>query len=152
MSPQRLALVILLLNAASAWFLTGLIWVIQLVHYAQFDAVGAETWPAYHARHLRGITLIVAPAMLVELVTTLWLLFRRPAAVPAWVAWASAGIVLALWLSTAIVQVPLHDKLGHGAFDPAAASALVRTNWIRTVLWSGRGALMLWALWLVIRA
>ena len=150
-SDSRWSLIVLLANAASAWFLAGLIWVIQLVHYAQFDAVGAGGWPAYHARHMRGITFIVAPAMLVELVASLWLLFQKPAAVPLWVVWASAAAVAGLWLSTALLQVPLHTKLGQGSFDPAAAAALVRTNWIRTVLWSGRAALMTWALWLVVR-
>ena len=149
MNDARVSLIVLLASAASAWFLAGLIWVIQLVHYAQFDAVGLDAWPAYHARHLRGITWIVAPAMLVELAASLWLLWQRPAAVPGWLVWASAAAVAGLWLSTALLQIPLHNKLGGGHFDPAAATALVRTNWIRTALWSGRAALMLWALWLV---
>ena len=151
-ATPRWSLIALLASAASAWFLAGLIWVIQLVHYAQFDAVGAGAWPGYHARHMRGITFVVAPAMFVELAATLWLLWRRPAAVPAWLVWASAAAVAGLWLSTALVQVPLHTKLGGGAFDPAAAASLVRTNWVRTILWSGRAGLMLWALWLVAAA
>ena len=147
----RLDLAALLASFASAWFLAGLIWVVQIVHYAQFDGVGREAWPDYHQRHMRNITLIVAPAMLVELVASLWLLASRPAGVPAWVVWASAAMVALLWLSTALVQVPLHDKLGNG-FDATAAASLVRTNWARTFLWTARAGLMTYAVWLIVVA
>ena len=128
-------------NLAATWFMAGLIWLVQVVHYPQFDAVGPEHWPAYHERHVRHITFVVGPAMLLELATALLLLWLRPPGVPAWLLWAGAGMAALLWLSTALVQVPDHDRLGR-AFEAATHRRLVATNWVRTALWTGRGVLM----------
>ena len=134
-------------NLAAAWFMAGLIWLVQVVHYPQFADVGTDAWPAYHRRHLRAITPIVGTAMLIELVTTGLLVYRRPPGVPAWLAWAGLGLVILLWLSTALVQVPAHDRLGRG-WDDAAHRRLVLTNWFRTAAWTARGVLMsLAAIW-----
>ncbi|MEM6562301.1 MAG: hypothetical protein AAF656_11925, partial [Planctomycetota bacterium] len=135
----------LLINVAATWFLVGLIWMVQVVHYAQFDGVGAEGWGAYHARHSRNITLIVGPAMLVELVSAVALIWLVPKGVPTWTVWAGLAGVAAVWVSTAFVQVPMHNALG-GGFDADVHRRLVATNWFRTVVWSGRGVLVLWML------
>ena len=48
-------------------------------------------------------------------------------------------------MSTALVQVPLHDRL-RAHYTDIAARRLVATNWIRTIAWSLRAALVvLWA-------
>lgn len=131
----------LVLNLVATWYMTGLIWFVQLVHYAQFPLVGEAGFAAYHRRHTRATTLAVGPAMLVEAATAVALAYRRPAAVPAWVAWAGLALVAGLWASTALVQVPRHDRLARG-FDADASRALTRTNWLRTVGWTARGLLM----------
>jgi hypothetical protein len=51
--------------------------------------------------------------------------------------------VAALWASTALVQMPLHASLAAG-FDAEAHGRLVASNWVRTVLWTGRSGLVLW--------
>ena len=134
-------LLVLVVNFAATWFLVGLIWLVQVVQYPLFAAVGRDAFGAYHAGHARLITLVVAPAMGVELLTSAALLVYRPAAVPAWVAWVGAGAAVGLWLSTAFLQVPLHNALSAG-FDPAAARSLVAGNWLRTALWTARGLLV----------
>jgi len=47
-----------------------------------------------------------------------------------------------VWASTWLLQVPAHRDLG-GRFDPGAHARLVSGNWLRTALWTGRGALVL---------
>jgi hypothetical protein len=136
---------VLLANAAATWFLTGLIWVVQIVHYPLFSHVDRGAFPGFAAAHGRLITLLVAPAMLVELVTTGLLLAERPEALPVRWAWAGAGLVGVLWLSTALVQVPLHAQLAHG-YDARAHGWLVTTNWIRTAAWTIRSLLLFVAL------
>lgn len=46
--------------------------------------------------------------------------------------------VLLIWLSTFLIQVPLHNALGVEK-DTEAIRRLVQTNWIRTILWTVKG-------------
>jgi uncharacterized membrane protein len=135
-------------SLASSWFMCGLIWIVQVVHYPLFGRVGRDGFAAYEAAHARLITPIVGPAMLAELVSSLALLAVRPRQMPAWAAWAGVALVGVAWASTAFVQVPLHGTLARG-FDEDAHARLVATNWVRTAAWSGHAALMAWCLALV---
>ena len=62
---------------------------------------------------------------------------RPPPDVAAW-ARRGAALVLALWLTTALLSIPAHQRLASG-FDSAAHRSLVRANWIRTLAWTARG-------------
>lgn len=130
-------------NLASALFMTGLIWTIQIVHYPLFARVGETQFAAYEAGHAARITFIVGPAMLLELAAAAALVFTRPAGVPAWAAWTSLGLVGVIWASTVMLQIPRHGELSAG-FNAAAHAALVSTNWIRTCAWTARSALLFW--------
>jgi hypothetical protein len=140
MTPGPLIFVVTL---ASCWFLTGLNWTIQLVHYPLFDRVGREGFAAYEGAHARMITPMVGPAMLVEALTAVMLLAARPRFLPAWAAWAGVALVGIVWLSTFLLQVPMHGTLARG-FDADAHARLVGTNWIRTAAWSARALLLAW--------
>ena len=59
--------------------------------------------------------------------------------VPGWLAIGAAALLFALWLSTLLFYAPLHMRLSTG-FDAVVHRRLVRTNWIRTVAWTARGA------------
>ena len=144
-AESPLSLWILIANAASAWFLAGLIWVIQVVHYPLFAAVGRSEFAAYEASHTRLITVVVGPVMLLELATSALLLAARPAAVPMWAAALGVALVAAIWLSTIALQIPAHGRLAQG-FAEDAHAMLVHTNWIRTVAWTLHGALCAWML------
>ncbi len=129
-------------NLLATWYMVGLIWMVQVVHYNLFDRVGREQFERYEADHGRLITPIVAVPMLVELVTACLLLTAMaPASFPRWAAWAGVAMVVGIWLSTALLQVPLHHRLSSG-FDQNAYQRLVTSNWIRTALWTARGVLL----------
>ncbi len=127
---------LLLAHAAVTWMLVGLIWVIQLVHYPLFRYVDEQKWSAFHTDHARRITWLVALLMPAELILACLLVLRAPS--PA--AIVGLVLVLAIWLITAFVQVPAHTRLGDG-FDAETHKALVRGNWLRTILWTLRGLL-----------
>jgi hypothetical protein len=135
---------ILLVHAAATWFMTGLIWFVQVVHYPLFDRVGTEASPRYAVDHQRRTMLVVMPVMLIEALTATALVWLLPTSFQT-AAWSGMAMLVAIWLSTAFVQVPRHAKLRLG-FDARASSALVTSNWIRTVLWTARGVLALWLL------
>ena len=121
----------LLAHAIAVLFLTGLIWTIQLVHYPGFPAVEKRQWPGYHLRHSRRITVLVLPAMIAEL------------GISAWLTWtdlnnlhlAFFGLSLFTWVITALVFLPLHQRI---AVRPTerALRRLVRLNWLRTLAWT----------------
>ncbi|MFT5153966.1 MAG: hypothetical protein ACI841_003973 [Planctomycetota bacterium] len=135
---------LLLLHAAVTWALIGLIWTIQLVQYPGFALVGANEFPAYHEHHCARITWIVAPLMAVELATGLALHWDRPAGLSGAMIGTGLALIAVNWAWTAFVSVPLHRRLSGRVLQVQAK--LVATNWVRTVVWSARGAWALFAL------
>ena len=130
-------------HLAATWFMVGLIWFVQIVHYPQFDGVGPDGWAAYHRRHLRGTTWVVLPAMLVELATGILLLVVLPTGVPLALAWVGMTLLAVVWGATFLAQVPRHNELAAGTFEVASHRRLCRGNWVRTACWTLRGLLLL---------
>ncbi len=138
-------MLLLIAHAAATWWMVGLIWFVQVVHYPLMGRVGPEQMISYELAHQSRTSLVVGPPMLVEFVTAALLVYLRPAAIPAWSAWLGVALVALLWLSTAVLQVPQHERLARG-FDAAAHGFLVQSNWLRTVGWTARGVLAGWML------
>lgn len=133
---------LLLAHAASTLFMVGLIWFVQIVHYPLFDDVSQEEFPRFHARHSSRTTWVVGPPMLVELGSAGWLALSPPGQVSPIITSVGFGLVLLIWLSTTLRQVPDHDALGRGA-NSESIRRLVTGNWVRTVLWTVRGGIAL---------
>lgn len=133
---------LVLLNLASSLYLTGLIWFVQIVHYRLFELVGRENFASYEGRHQSLTTWVVAPAMLIELAASILLVWNRPTTS---LCWLTGALTLLVWASTMLIQVPLHGNLSTG-FDLEACRRLVASNWVRTIAWSLRSVLLLWAL------
>lgn len=121
--------------------LIGLIWFVQVVHYPMFNNIGPQKFTEYQLRHMHLTTYVVAPFMVGELITLLWL-FSIPDFFQNQLFIASAVLFVLIWLSTALMQVPCHNKLLHG-FNSSIHKKLVRSNWIRTIAWSLRGLLLI---------
>ena len=134
-----------LLQLAATLCMTGLIWFVQIVHYPLFAGVGESGFPAYSRQHARRTGWVVAPFMLAELGAALLSLLGafRPAFLPEKA--ALAFLLVVIWCSTALLQIPLHNRLAHGFHAPAARK-LVTGNWLRTVCWTLRAFLLLWCL------
>ncbi|MFM1848787.1 MAG: hypothetical protein RL417_2261 [Pseudomonadota bacterium] len=129
---------LLLIHAAATLIMVGVIWVIQLVHYPLFALVGRENFTAYERSHTLRIGVIVIPTMMVEAITAAGLVIFVGGAAPL----SGALLLVIIWGSTWGLQVPCHERLAV-QFDEGAWRRLVRTNWIRTVGWTGRGAIAL---------
>ncbi len=134
---------VLAIHLVSTLFMTGVIWFVQIVHYPLFAQVGDAGFADYEADHTRLTGYVVMPPMVAELLSAAWLALTRPAGLPPAALWTGLALVVAIWLSTALLQVPQHARLASG-FDPEAARTLVSTNWIRTLAWSARAALAVW--------
>lgn len=134
-----LAPCLLWIQAIASIALVGLIWTIQVVHYPLFALVGKETFTEYQHDHMKRITWVVGPLMLVEIVAATLIVIAMP---QSYLAWLGISLVAIIWLSTVLLQVPCHTILTH-SFDAKAHRTLVNTNWIRTVAWTLRGAIVL---------
>jgi len=126
---------------ASTFAMTGVIWLVQLVQYPGFARVSMGDFRAFHDHHCRSIGFVVGPLMGVELLTSLVL---AVCASPAWFWWSMLAALVAVWLSTALVQGPLHSRLAREGARPELFESLVRGNWLRTLLWTARSAGLVW--------
>ena len=118
--------------------MVGLIWFVQIVHYPMMANVGADGFEEYEQIHQQRTTIVVAPLMLAELATTLLLFQYSPSPVPQWMVLTGLGLLVAIWASTYLLQVPMHGKLASG-FDADSHRFLVSSNWLRTFAWTARG-------------
>ena len=134
---------VLLANAATTLFMTGLICLVQFVHYPLFATVGEREFRGFHADHSRRITPLVLPVMTIELVTSLLLVVDRPEGVSAVGVGSGLALAIGLWLSTLLVQSPAHRRLAAEGLEQAAVTRLVGLNRLRTAAWTMRSGLVL---------
>ena len=127
-------------NLTATAVMTGLIWTIQLVHYPFFHRLEKEKFNLHMDEHRKKISFIVLPVMLIELVTSVGLVLMESSFRGALV--IGLLMLIFIWFSTALLQVPSHNKLASG-YSKKEADKLVKFNWIRTILWTGRLILML---------
>jgi uncharacterized membrane protein len=125
-------------NAASAWVMVGVIWFVQVVHYPLLSVVPVENAREVSGEHQSRTALVVMVPMAVEGVTTLWLMFDRPADVPWQLAWAGGVCVAVALLCTVLLSVPRHARMAENP-DASVGRELVLTNWPRTVAWTFHG-------------
>jgi len=135
--------VVFWVQVAATWYMVGVIVLIQFVHYPLMRHVSPAGFSVFEKKHVAGMGWVVAPAMLLELVTAVLFLINRPQAVPAWVPVVGLLLLGLLWLCTWLLSVPCHRKLERG-WDASAHRRLVLTNWPRTALWLIRGVLLVW--------
>lgn len=140
-------MIVLLVQTGAAWFMTGLIWTMQILNYPLLALIDSASFVAYETAHNRRFIAVVGPGVLVMVVTTVRLFVSRPPAIPLAALLAVALLLLVVFVSTAFYGARLHTKLARG-FDPAAHATLVRSNWVRTFAWT----LLAFDLWMVAEA
>ena len=74
--------------------------------------------------------MIVAPAMILELVLSLNLFVYRVDIFSI----LNGFFISIIWLSTFFLQVPIHDKISK-SYNTGLIKKLILSNWIRTFSW-----------------
>jgi hypothetical protein len=128
---------LLTFNLMPSCGLMVLIWLVQVVIYPGFHRIAAEGFVEYHRWYVIRISVIVSPLMIAEALATFkWLLDGIDS-----LSMLLAALVLIVWLSTFLLQVPIHARLQKGKSE-MLIRRLVATNWIRTVAWSLKALLV----------
>jgi len=86
--------------------MTGLIWLVQLVHYPSFRYVDTVNARDFHAYHTARISVIVMPVMIIELASSAALAYYVDLQ-----GWIICGLTILIWLSTFALQ-----QLGSGPY------------------------------------
>jgi uncharacterized membrane protein len=126
------------LHFAACAYMTGLIWTVQLILYPAFAYVEPARFKKFHSMHSSRISVLVGPVMLLELVTAIALLCQD---LSHWIWKLNLASVLLIWFCTAFVSVPIHNLLADG-LQLSNVKKLIRTNWLRTTLWTFRLAML----------
>lgn len=137
--------IVLIVQAIASAAMCGIIWFVQMVHYPLFARVhdAGREFALENQRRTQGV---VIPFMLAEAVTAAAIAWAPPANVPRPVAVVGLVTIAVLWLSTLFVQMPVHARLAREGHLPALIDALVRSNWLRTGVWTLRAVLAAWML------
>ena len=115
--------------------MTGVIWVIQIVHYPSFHFIEKELYTAFQKFHMNKISIIVMPIMLAELITGIMLFLDKSSKSPFLT--ISIIILVLIWLITGVFFTKAHNELIAG-YQELVVNQLVAMNWIRTLLWTLR--------------
>ncbi len=134
---------VLLINLFSAFAMTGIIWLIQLTHYPSFRYVEMKAWPQFHTFHTGSITLVVAPLMMAQLLSSITLLFSPLFLNYKFLLIINLALVCVVFIATAFISVPIHNKIAE-FFDSSLIESLILTNWIRTISWTLNSVLLIY--------
>ena len=150
---------ILIAQVMASTAMATIAWFVQIVHYPLFihlqsgenateprAASSRAAERAYHDGNLRRTRPIVLVPMAVEAATAAWLALFPPAGIGRGAAVVGLFLVAIVILSTALVQVPLHEVLRRGEASRDTIDRLVRTTRLRTATWTARALLAAWML------
>lgn len=129
-------------HAAATWWLVGLIWTIQIVHYPSFDSIDKVGYIDFQERHMQAMGRLIGFPWLIEGLCVLALFVFAPDNTTRVIAALGGLLELVVILVTINKSIPAHEALQTG-YVASAHHTLVNTNWWRTIAWSLRGALAL---------
>ena len=133
----------LAIHLVLASIMVGVIWVIQLVHYPSFRFTDREKYVSFQIFHMRNISFIVVPVMILEFLSGLLLVLYHSNQES--LLRISFILLLIIWLVTALFFAQIHQKLSKG-YDETLVRNLVSLNWIRTLLWTIRTIIITYCL------
>lgn len=110
-----------------------LIWLVQLIIYPSFRTQEQDGFRRWHRGYTRTIGFIVGPLIAAQILLhgkDLW------AGVTA-ISIAQVALIAIALVVTVTLSVPCHHALSSRGKDSGIIDRLVRTNWLRTLAWTG---------------
>ena len=133
------------LHFSVTFYLLGVIYIIQVIHYPVLALIGKNEFIECHAKHMNQTSFVIAPAMILEVITMALLLYMSPIFRNDIYFIFSCVMIFLIWCVTFFISVPLHNILVSG-YNYPAWKKLVLTNWIRTFAWSVRAIILFYLL------
>ena len=106
-----------------------IIWMVQLIIYPCFKFVSAKLFNEWHKKYCFSIGFFVLPLMIVQLLVSILNLMENND-------WFNFTIVSSTWISTFLISAPIHSKLKKLGKSDKIIDLLIKTNWIRVILWT----------------
>lgn len=129
-----------LIQLVVTWVVVGIMWFLQVVHYPLYRKI-TEGFVEYERAHIRRAALLIGPIMLIEVITAILLIGASTEGTLTKLAGANLILLILIWLSTFLFQLNQHQKLSV-RFSLKIVQRLIRCNWIRTLLWTLKGLVM----------
>ena len=139
------ATVFLLCNLALAFYNVGTIWAMEVDIFRSWRYVGVREFHTVQAVHWRKLPYWIFLPIGVALVGSVALVFYHPASSPLWAIWGSLLCQLVSHILTAITCGPWQAKLSTDPQGPESIylARILRTHWLRTLLITAYGVIML---------
>ena len=120
--------------------MVAIIWMVQILHYPSFLFVDKKQYTEFQQFHMKKISYIIVPIMLLELFSGFGILFYIEKAQLS--LYASLTLLVLIWVITGLFFTKYHTELSK-KYNRNTILRLIRFNWIRTVLWTIRLAFLL---------
>ena len=129
---------ILQTNLLSNIYLIAISIMVQFIIYPSFKNYSESSFKSFHSGYTKKMFLIVGPFMIIELISSLYLLNISSFLAP-------TVLVVLIWASTFFLIVPIHNSLNI-SFDLIKHKKLIRLNLIRTIFWVLKFIIIIWTL------
>lgn len=118
---------ILQINIFSNIYLIAISIMVQFIIYPSFKNYSESTFKSFHSAYTKKMLFIVGPIMILELLSTLYLVIKKTFFFP-------TSIVILIWLITFFLIVPVHQSL-NSSFNIINHKKLLRLNFLRSTFW-----------------
>lgn len=127
---------VLLLHVFATFFMTGISWIMSLIHYPTYYVIDKKEFTDFEKKHIQYTSYLTFPGLLLETMTGIWLLFHYAYA-DAPLLYYSLALIVFNFIATFGWFVPLHFKLTK-QYNEDKVKRLNQTHWLRTISWTVR--------------
>lgn len=118
------------LNKISNLLMIGISILVQFIIYPSFKKPDFKNFNVFHISYSNKMLYIVAPIMLTELFSSLFLVYKNPSKTYL----ISLFFLLLVWLLTFLFIVPIHNFLSAN-HSKKKVQRMIRLNGLRTFFW-----------------
>lgn len=140
-----------LLLFAVVFFQTGAHISQAFVNYPAWQFIESESFPAYHRVMTSGALRVLLLPRIIELALAIVTLCFPPRIIQRWMLVLAIVFALCAFLSTVLIQLPIHRQLGAVGNTPELLAQLRTSDSIRQIAELVRAVLYFWMMSLVVR-